>query len=78
MSTKEPDTSARNSRQLTIFYRCGSGRYRDEFGVCRYYSTWYHWGRWVFAGVAILLILLVFASLLYAPFLSTFYMFETE
>lgn len=44
---------------------CGSGGYRDYDGVCRYYSSWYWWGRWVFAGLAVLFIILVFAGLLY-------------
>lgn len=44
---------------------CGSGGYRDYDGDCRYYSSWYWWGRWVFAGLAVLFILLVFAGLLY-------------
>ncbi|KAL2172051.1 hypothetical protein VTG60DRAFT_421 [Thermothelomyces hinnuleus] len=42
---------------------CGPGRYRDFDGDCHYYSTWYHWGRWVFAGLAILLIIIIFAAL---------------
>ncbi|KAH6650646.1 chitin synthesis regulation, resistance to congo red-domain-containing protein [Chaetomium tenue] len=42
---------------------CGSGGYRDYDGDCRYYSSWYWWGRWVFAGLAVLFILLVFACL---------------
>jgi len=42
---------------------CGSGRYLDYDNRCRY-STWYSWGRWLFAGLAILIILLVFAGLL--------------
>lgn len=41
---------------------CGSGNYRDSDGFCYSYSGWYWWGRWVFAGLAILFVLLVFAA----------------
>jgi hypothetical protein len=52
---------------------CGSNGYRGDDGRCYYYggyynSAWYWWGRWVFAGLAILFIILVFAALLYVPF----------
>jgi len=43
---------------------CGAGQYLDYDNHCRYYSTWYSWGRWLFAGLAILIILLVFAGFL--------------
>jgi hypothetical protein len=46
-------------------FSCGSNGYRDYNGICRYYSSWYWWGRWVFAGLAVLFIILVFAGLLY-------------
>ncbi|KAK3996855.1 chitin synthesis regulation, resistance to congo red-domain-containing protein [Cladorrhinum sp. PSN332] len=42
---------------------CGAGRYRAYDGRCYTYSTWYYWGRWVFAGLALLFILVVFAML---------------
>lgn len=47
---------------------CGSNGYRGEDGRCYYYSgyynsAWYWWGRWVFAGLAILFVILVFAVL---------------
>ncbi|KAH6619215.1 chitin synthesis regulation, resistance to congo red-domain-containing protein [Chaetomium sp. MPI-SDFR-AT-0129] len=42
---------------------CGSGAYRDWNGRCVTYSGWYWWGRWVFAGIAIVFVLLVFAGL---------------
>jgi hypothetical protein len=45
-------------------FSCGSDGWRDSFGNCRYNrSSWYWWGRWVFAGVAILIVLLCLAGL---------------
>ncbi|KAK4151668.1 chitin synthesis regulation, resistance to congo red-domain-containing protein [Chaetomidium leptoderma] len=43
---------------------CGLNSYRGNDGRC--YSdgsSWYWWGRWVFAGIAVLFIVLVFAGL---------------
>ncbi|KAG7292966.1 hypothetical protein NEMBOFW57_003011 [Staphylotrichum longicolle] len=42
---------------------CGSNAYLGSDGRCYYYSGWYWWGRWVFAGLAVLFVLLVFAAL---------------
>lgn len=46
---------------------CGAGWYRGQDNYCYRYSSWYWWGRWVFAGLAILFVLIVFALLLYVP-----------
>ncbi|KAL2271284.1 hypothetical protein VTJ83DRAFT_655 [Remersonia thermophila] len=42
---------------------CGAYAYRGADGFCYYSSAWYWWGRWVFAGLAVLFILLVFLAL---------------
>ncbi|TFB06220.1 hypothetical protein CCMA1212_001750 [Trichoderma ghanense] len=42
---------------------CGYGYYYDGFG-CRRRSGWYFWGRWVLAGIAIVLALILLASCL--------------
>ncbi|KAL2263036.1 hypothetical protein VTK26DRAFT_8491 [Humicola hyalothermophila] len=41
----------------------GANEYRDWYGICRKYSSWHWWGRWVFAGLCVLFILIVFALL---------------
>jgi hypothetical protein len=38
---------------------CGAGRYRGRDGLCYTYSGWYWWGRWVFAALAIIFVLLL-------------------
>ncbi|KAK4136316.1 hypothetical protein BT67DRAFT_439319 [Trichocladium antarcticum] len=43
---------------------CGSGQYRAYDGYCYSRSTWHWWGRWVFAGLSILFILIVMAILM--------------
>ncbi|KAI0164962.1 chitin synthesis regulation, resistance to congo red-domain-containing protein [Xylariaceae sp. FL1272] len=40
--------------------RCASGQYRDSYGYCRSYSSWYWYGRWVFAAIVIILFLALF------------------
>lgn len=42
---------------------CGSGWYQGSDGYCYPGSSWYWWGRWVFAGLAILFVIIVFATL---------------
>ncbi|KAK4116330.1 hypothetical protein N656DRAFT_794650 [Canariomyces notabilis] len=42
---------------------CGYGWYLGRDGYCHAYSGWYWWGRWVFAGLAILFVILVFLLL---------------
>ncbi|KAK4193365.1 chitin synthesis regulation, resistance to congo red-domain-containing protein [Podospora australis] len=42
---------------------CGTGNYRGYDGRCYRSSNWYWWGRWVFAGISILFVLLIFALL---------------
>ncbi|KAK0748110.1 chitin synthesis regulation, resistance to congo red-domain-containing protein [Apiosordaria backusii] len=42
---------------------CPSGYYYGGDGLCYRYNTWNWWGRWVFAGLAVLFVLLVFALL---------------
>lgn len=42
---------------------CGSGYYRAYDNRCYRYSTWSWWGRWVFAGLAVLFILIIFSLL---------------
>ncbi|KAL1844247.1 hypothetical protein VTJ49DRAFT_2304 [Mycothermus thermophilus] len=53
--------------QLTAMVKradgCGSYAYRGSDGYCHYGSSWYWWGRWVFAGLAVLFVLLVFLAL---------------
>jgi hypothetical protein len=48
-----------------VFSCPNSGQYRAYDGYCYYRSSWYWWGRWVFAGLAVIFILIVFATLLY-------------
>ncbi|KAL2131581.1 hypothetical protein VTI74DRAFT_4878 [Chaetomium olivicolor] len=40
---------------------CGDGRYRASNGLCYTYSSWYWWGRWVFAALAVVFFFLVLA-----------------
>ncbi|CAP60516.1 uncharacterized protein PODANS_1_8110 [Podospora anserina S mat+] len=50
------------SDQLEKRQSCPSGYYYDR-GYCYRNSAWSWWGRWVFAGLAVLFVLLVFALL---------------
>jgi 4-amino-4-deoxy-L-arabinose transferase-like glycosyltransferase len=55
---------------LTTCLSCGDNWYRDRYGNCRRLSSWYWWGRWVFAGLAVLTIIIVFFYLLYVSVTS--------
>ncbi|KAI1121610.1 chitin synthesis regulation, resistance to congo red-domain-containing protein [Nemania abortiva] len=44
----------------TRAYGCPSGYYRNSYGECVGGSTWYWYGRWIFAAVVIVLFFLIF------------------
>lgn len=51
----------------TLFKRRCSGRFDNDFDDDCARGTWGFWGRWVFLGVAIVVILVALTSLMYVP-----------